>query len=49
MIDLFYPSIEAVAIAAITCIVLREVFIIAMPDSIAGPGGRLIDTAPRLV
>jgi hypothetical protein len=30
--------------SAITCLVLREIFILTLPDDIAGPGGWLIDT-----
>jgi len=30
--------------AAMACIALREVMIILLPDTIAGPGGWLVDT-----
>lgn len=38
-------SFDSVVMAAITCLVLREVFLFTLPDHIAGPGGWLIDTA----
>lgn len=44
MFDLFALSIEGIALSAITCFVLREVAIIVLPNKIAGPGGRWIDT-----
>ncbi len=37
-------SFDEVVAAFVTCMVLREVFIFALPDHIAGPGGWLIDT-----
>ena len=37
-------SFDEVVAAFITCLVLREVMIFALPDTIAGPGGWLIDT-----
>lgn len=40
---LFTISFDNIVMSAITCLVLREVFIAALPDSIAGPGGWLID------
>ena len=47
MSDLFNLTFEGVAISALTCLVLREVFIVALPDELAGPGGAFIDTDPR--
>ncbi len=38
-------SFDSVIMALITCLVLREAFILALPDAIAGPGGWLIDTS----
>lgn len=40
-------SFDDVAMALISCIVIREVMIAALPDRIAGPGGWLIDTGAR--
>ncbi|MEL6167151.1 MAG: hypothetical protein AAFR35_00575 [Pseudomonadota bacterium] len=37
-------SFDSVVMSAITCLVLREIFIITLPDHIAGPGGWLVDT-----
>ena len=47
MSELFGLSFDAVAISALTCMVLREVFIITLPSNLAGPGGSFIDTDPR--
>ena len=47
MSELFNLSFEAIAISALTCMALREVFIVALPDSLVGPGGSFIDTDPR--
>jgi hypothetical protein len=41
MIDLFNFSFDAIAISALTCLVLREIFIAAMPS------GGFFDTDPR--
>ncbi|QMU59525.1 MAG: hypothetical protein GKR98_15865 [Boseongicola sp.] len=44
MSELFTLSFDALAISALTCMVLREVFIATLPNRIAGPGGNFIDT-----
>ncbi len=44
---LFAVSFDTLVMSAITCLVLREVFIVALPDEIAGPGGWLIDSDPE--
>jgi hypothetical protein len=44
MSALFALSFDTVVMSAITCLVLREIFILTLPDDIAGPGGWLIDT-----
>jgi hypothetical protein len=44
MSALFSVSFDAIVMSAITCLVLREIFLVALPDEIAGPGGWLIDT-----
>ncbi|MBW6418467.1 hypothetical protein [Celeribacter sp. PS-C1] len=42
--DLFNISFDQLALAIMTTIAIREVMIVILPDSIAGPGGWLIDT-----
>jgi len=37
-------TFDQVALAAMACIGLREAMIIMLPDTIAGPGGWLVDT-----
>ncbi|MGI1660895.1 hypothetical protein ACRDNQ_01540 [Palleronia sp. KMU-117] len=44
MSALFAVSFDTIVMSAITCLVLREIFLVALPDEIAGPGGWLIDT-----
>jgi hypothetical protein len=44
MSALFAVSFDTLVMTAITCIALREVFLVALPDEIAGPGGWLINT-----
>jgi len=40
-------SFDTIVMSAITCLVIREAMIIALPDTFAGPGGSFIDTAKR--
>jgi hypothetical protein len=40
-------TFDTIVMTAITCLIVREALIIAMPDRIAGPGGSFIDTGPR--
>ncbi len=47
MIDLFATSFDAIALSALTCLVFREILLIALPNRLAGPGGSFIDTNPR--
>lgn len=47
MYELFAISIEGVALSAMTVLVLREVAIISLPNELAGPGGRWIDTQTK--
>ena len=42
--SLLHLSFDMIALSFISCVMLREVAIIALPDDIAGPGGRFIDT-----
>ena len=44
MSALFAVSFDTIVLAAISCLLLREVFIVTLPNEIAGPGGWLIDT-----
>jgi hypothetical protein len=44
MSGIFAISFDTVVMTTITCIALREVFLIALPDEVAGPGGWLINT-----
>lgn len=41
---LFTISFDTLVMSAITCLVIREALIMALPDAIAGPGGSFIDT-----
>lgn len=41
---LAHVSFDNLVSAFVTCLVIREVMIFALPDRIAGPGGWLIDT-----
>lgn len=38
-------TFDQVALAAMACIGAREAMILLLPDTIAGPGGWLVDTA----
>ena len=40
-------SFDTLVMSAITCLILREVILVALPDTVAGPGGWLIDTDPE--
>lgn len=44
MSELLTFSFDGVVTSAIVCLVIREVMIFALPDEIAGPGGRFINT-----
>lgn len=44
MDQLFAFSFDTLMMSAITCLLIREVLIAALPDAIAGPGGSFIDT-----
>jgi hypothetical protein len=37
-------SFDTLVMSAITCLLIREALIVALPDRIAGPGGSFIDT-----
>ncbi|NRA98821.1 MAG: hypothetical protein HRU32_03205 [Rhodobacteraceae bacterium] len=47
MSALFSVSFDTLVMSAITCLILREVILVALPDTVAGPGGWLIDTDPE--
>lgn len=42
-------SFDNIAASFITCLILREVMILVLPDHIAGPGGWLVDTGAEEV
>ncbi|MGC8201862.1 hypothetical protein ACP2AV_04055 [Aliiroseovarius sp. PTFE2010] len=44
--DLSTITFDQIAMAVMGTIALREAMIMVLPNSIAGPGGWLIDTAP---
>ncbi len=48
MFELFSFSLEGIALSALTVLILREVAIISLPNDIAGPGGRWIDTRGKV-
>jgi len=41
---LFQISFDEIVGSFLVCLIVRETMIAALPDSIAGPGGWLIDT-----
>lgn len=45
--DVLGISFDVVVMSMITCLIIREALIIALPNHIAGPGGSLIDTDRR--
>lgn len=47
MSELFGFSFDAIAISALTCLVLRECFIVALPETLVGPHGSFIKTDRR--
>jgi len=44
MSALFSVSFDTIVMSAITCLVLREIFLATLPDGMVGPGGWVIDT-----
>lgn len=44
--DLSTITFDQIAMAVMATIALREAMIIVLPNSVAGPGGWLIDTDP---
>jgi hypothetical protein len=40
-------SFDTIVMSAITCLIIREAMILALPDRLAGPGGSFIDTGRR--
>ncbi len=47
MSDLLFSSFDLVFASAVTCLMIREIMILCLPDDLAGPGGRFIDTGPE--
>jgi hypothetical protein len=37
-------SFDEIVGSVLVCLIIREVLVLALPDSVAGPGGWLIDT-----
>ena len=37
-------TFDQIVLAAMTCIAIREAMIVLLPDTIAGPGGWLVNT-----
>ncbi len=38
-------TFDQIILAAMACVAIREVMIMALPNSVAGPGGWLVNTA----
>ena len=47
MVAEYMVSFDAAVAAFLTCVVLRDVFVMVLPNEIAGPGGWLVDTRRR--
>lgn len=43
----YMVSFDLAIAAFLTCVVLRDAFVLVLPDHIAGPGGWLVDTGRR--
>ena len=41
-------TFDQIVMAAMACIAFREAMIVFLPDSIAGPGGWLVDTGEEI-
>ena len=40
-------SFDLLLASFLTCVVLRDVFVLVLPDRVAGPGGWLVNTGRR--
>ncbi len=47
MSDLFFPLFDMLFASAVTCLMIREIMILCLPNDLAGPGGSFIDTGPE--
>ena len=47
MAPMYMVSFDLAVAAFLTCVALRYVFVVVLPDRIAGPGGWLVDTKRR--
>lgn len=47
MPELLFLSFEPVLASLLTCLLVRELLIVVLPDSMAGPDGSFIDTGPE--
>lgn len=45
--DLSTLTFDQVALAVLTVLAIRELMIAVLPDTVAGPGGWLVDTETR--
>lgn len=43
----FPVSFDLLIATFLTCVVLRDVFVLVLPDHLAGPGGVLVNTNRR--
>ncbi len=42
-------SFDEIAASLLACLLIRELLILALPDTVAGPGGWLVDTGEEEV
>lgn len=44
MLELLPTTFELPLASFLTCLLIREIMILCLPDDVAGPGGSFIDT-----
>ena len=47
MSELVFPSYDLLLASFLTCLMIREMLIVLLPNHLAGPGGKFIDTGPE--
>lgn len=47
MPEIGFPSFDTLVCSLLVCLIIREILILLLPDDLAGPGGRFIDTGPE--
>ena len=47
MSELVFPSFDLLLASFLTCLMIREMLIVLLPNHLAGPGGKFIDTGPE--